>query len=127
MKRSFLALMVLIPITAQAQDVSPYPICTKIVNKAGYVVRGTVSTAAAMKESGEGAGTMARHFENFRIDPDQTMDICTQGPFYEGQKVELTLRTLIPVFQCYTALTGPIEIFSERDADGELKTWATCY
>ena len=113
-----------------AQNVTELPICTQIINEADYTVRGTILTATADYDDPSDSlkdGTSARHTANFKLAPGEKMDVCSQGPFYEGQRLDLQLRTLIPIFECRTALTGPITIQSEIDADGQRKTWATCY
>lgn len=113
-----------------AQDVSPYPLCADLVNESDYTARGTINTASAVYKDAEDSlkdGTRARHSVNFKIDPGEKQQICSTGPFFEGRKVELVLRTLVPVFDCYTSLIAPIVIKSERDADGEFRTWAECF
>lgn len=112
------------------QDVTPYPLCTQIVNETDYTVRGSVSTDTATYEGSDDEtlnGTQARHMANFRIEPQGAWDICSQGPFFEGKRVELTLRTLIPVFACRTALTDTIYIRDTRTEDGEYQVFATCH
>lgn len=125
----FILAIFFISAPAWAQDVTTTPICTQIINEADYTVRGTISTASATYEGSSETvlnGTEARHTANFRIESGGRWDICSTGPFYEGQMLELTIRTLIPIFECRTALYAPIYIRSERTPDGELKTWADC-
>lgn len=131
MKKYFiLFISMLYTFPAQAQEVTNYPICSQIINEADHSVRGSISTARS-NYTNEGNsltdGTQARHSSNFNLAPFERMDICSSGPFYEGRRLELTLRTLIPVFNCYTSLDAPIIINSKRDADGELRIFATCY
>jgi hypothetical protein len=109
--------------SAGAQEITPYPICTQIINEADYAVRGTLSTARGETPEGE----PILHSSNFRLLPGERQDICSSGPFYEGQRLELTLRTVIPVFECRTALTASIIIESAIMDNGERKTWASCY
>lgn len=120
----------LFSVPAQAQEILDSPICTQIVNEADYTVRGTISTAESnYSDSSDPVkdGTQARHSVNFKLEPGERWDVCSSGPFYPGQKLELMLRTLIPVFECQTSLVAPIVIKSERDANGDLKTWADCF
>ena len=56
-------------------------------------------------------------------------DICASGPFYPGRQLDLTLRTLFPVFSCKTRIDkGEIVIKAERKADDSgVDMWAECY
>ncbi|MEM6780862.1 MAG: hypothetical protein AAF569_03265 [Pseudomonadota bacterium] len=124
------ALIFLLPSGLQAQDILDAPICTQIVNEADYTVRGSIATARSTYTDPNDStrdGTQARHSANFMLKPGERWDVCSSGPFYEGQRLELTLRTLIPVFECQTALIAPIVIRSHRDENGTLKTWAECF
>lgn len=113
-----------------AQDVTDTPICTQIINEGEYSVRGTIATARAIYEGSDDDvlnGTLARHEENFNIPPQGRWDVCSRGPFYEGKRLELTIRSLIPLFTCQTNLYEPIIIRDMRDSAGEYKVWATCH
>lgn len=118
---AFIALLFLQP--AAAQEITPYPLCTQIVNEANYAVRGTLSTARGQTPD----GAPIWHSSNFRLLPGERQDVCSSGPFYEGQRLELTLRTVIPVFECRTSLSAPIVIESAVMENGERKTWASCH
>lgn len=98
------------------------PICFNVINNASYNVFGTFVTGVYTAED----GSKARHRSNFRLEPAQKSQFCTTGPFYEGRKLELVLRTLIPVFSCKTAITGDIQIYGRRKPEGGTDTWAVC-
>ena len=126
----FLYFSLIWALPAKAQDISPYPLCADLVNESEYQARGSINTASAIYEDPNDSlkdGTRARHSVNFKIDPGEKYHICSTGPFFAGQKVELVLRTLVPVFDCYTSLIAPIVIKSERDENGEFRTWAECF
>ena len=97
-------------------------ICFNVINNAPYTVFGTFITNTYTAED----GTMARHRSNFRLEVGQQSQFCTYGPFYEGRKLELILRTLIPIFTCQTAITGDIIIQGRRKPEGGTDTWAVC-
>ncbi len=114
---------------AQTPLVTEAPICTKIINETDGSVRGTfLSDTAPLQGNAQVAdGTLARHSTNFKLEIGEEMDVCSRGPFFPGYRLELKIKTLIPIFDCQTALTGPIRITSERDEDGTRQVKATCY
>jgi hypothetical protein len=67
-------------------------------------------------------------------DPDtgeaaDSAEFCTFGPFYPERKLELVLRTLVPIFSCKTRVDqGEIVIkgFRKEDQPGT-NTYAECY
>lgn len=96
--------------------------CFTLVNAAPYTVTGSMVTAPY--ETAD--ATTARQRLNFRLKPKETHRFCAFGPFYPGERLELVLRTLVPVFSCYTAAQGEITIRGERKAEGGTRTWADC-
>lgn len=115
-------------------DISDKPICFVVVNTTPYTVYGDMSTDKFPAPSGK----LESHKAVFRLRPkgtkgkgDNMLDRsrgCTTGPFFPDRKLELTIRTLIPVFSCRTSLDkGDILIKSERNAQGDLRTWAECF
>lgn len=115
-------------VTAQAQDdfvlgeVLDQPQCFNVVNTAPYTVYGSINT----NEYKTPDDITARHRSNFRLKTQEQVEFCTSGPFYEGQKVDLTLRTLVPIFSCMTRITGDIVIKGVRKDEGGTETWAEC-
>lgn len=100
------------------------PLCGKIVNESGYKIYGSISTPIA----GERQGVKARHQASLRLDPGEKLDVCSEGPFYDGQRLELTLRSLFPIFSCKTQIGGrTITIRSEPRPQGGVKFYADCY
>lgn len=112
----------LAPSASAGGEVVADPICFNVINKAPYTVYGTFVTNTYTADD----GTQARHRSNFRLETDYKSEFCTYGPFYEGRKLELVLRTLIPVFSCKTAITGDILIYGRRKPEGGTDTWAVC-
>jgi len=123
---------------AMAQEITAEPICFTIRNEADHRIYGSVSTAYVTNEDG-----LKIHYDGtFRleakgtVDPDtgyekDSTEFCSNGPFYPGRQLEITLRTLIPVFTCKTNVElGDIVIHSEKvikDGVETRKMWATCY
>lgn len=103
-------------------DVSAAPQCFNVINKAPYTVFGSINTNYFIRAD----GIKTRHKANFRLESESFAEFCTSGPFYDGQKVELVLRTLVPIFNCKTAITGNIVIFGRRKMEGGTETWAAC-
>lgn len=120
---------------AVAQEITPQPICFTVKNTAPYKVYGQIATNYYTTPD----GTQARHTGTFRLEKKDTTDsetghakdrreFCVSGPFYPNRKVELTIRTLVPIFTCQTSVElGDIVIHGRRKDDGTTKTWATCY
>lgn len=128
------AILLLFASPAFALDVTETPICFTIKNEAPYKVYGDV--ASNYQENDE--GLKVRHTASFRLEklgitdddgnPLDETEFCSQGPFFPGRQLELTLRTLIPVFSCKTNIeVGEIIIKGKIQENGSTKTWAVCY
>ena len=105
-----------------AGEVSPSPICGVLYNSTSYKVYGTLSTDIA----GEKEGMEIRHTESFKIEAGKRMEFCARGPFYEGRRLELSLRTLFPVFSCRTRIDREITISSRPKSEGGYEYSADC-
>lgn len=124
------------PFSVGAQEIVKDPICFAVRNEAPYKIYGSFITELYTKED----GSRARHRSNFRLEekgalddkgqPGDVAEFCSYGPFFEGRKLEMTLRTLLPIFTCRTKIdSGVIVIHGERltGPDGGTKTWADCF
>ncbi len=136
-----LSAVVLFTLPAAAQsvddpvDIVQEPICFKVRNEAPYKVYGNFVTNYYTAED----GTVARHRSNFRLDepgsidettkePTDTAEFCSYGPFLPGKKLELVLRTLVPIFSCKTKIDqGEIVIKGYRKPECGTDTYAECY
>lgn len=83
-------------------------------------------------------GQRARHRSNFRLmargSRDETgkqtdrQEFCSSGPFYPGRKLQFTLRSFFPIFDCKTRVQGlEIVVKSEPRPDGGRRIWAECF
>lgn len=97
--------------------------CFFIHNTAPYTVNGTVLTNYYTDEL---TGIRSRKISNFRLAPQQKERYCTRGPYYAGTRIGFMLRTIVPVFSCYTVAQGTIEIRGERKPEGGTKSWVDC-
>jgi hypothetical protein len=121
-------------------EVVSEPICFFVKNTTDSKVYGTFITNYFTNEQ----GVRARHRSNFRLEnagtvsdepgengelyPIDVAEFCSYGPFYPGRKLHLTLRTLIPIFDCKTRVDqGPIVIKAEPKPDGGTRTYAECF
>lgn len=115
------------PTRAQVQDPFQHldgPGCSELINRSNVTIHGKIRTARAKTKD----GTEVRHEANFKIPPLEKWRACTEGPFYEGGRVELQIVTLLPVFKCYTRLGTPIYLTATPKRDGNGYDWsATCY
>lgn len=127
-------LFVFLAIPVHAQDVTDVPIHFIIKNEAPYRVYGEISTDYIKDEKGRNI----RHTGSFRLEKKGTRhedghyldrsEFSSNGPFYPGKQLELTIRTLIPIFSCKTNVEiGEIIIRGKILEDGTTKTWAVCY
>jgi hypothetical protein len=96
--------------------------CFKIVNRAPYTVNGTLLT----NYKTDLMGRKGRDVSNFRLAPGGEKKYCTFGPYYPGTRIGFQIRTIVPVFSCYTVAQGTIEVQGKVDAEGKTKTWVNC-
>ena len=116
-------------------DIVEEPICFTLRNEADYGVAGNLVTDKYMRPD----GVVTRHRSNFRFEPAGSLDedgnpsdradFCSYGPFMPDRQLELTLRSLFPIFSCKTRVDqGEIVIKGQRrDDDSGMQTWAECY
>lgn len=140
MKKTLLLLcLVLLPVTsALAQSAPPVrgpsgsgkegeiisrPICSWLTNRSDQTILGTIATASQRLPD----GSEAEHRDNFRLAAGERQKICAAGPFFEGQRLELTLRTLMPLFSCKTKIDREIFLDAKVQPGGFRKLSATCY
>lgn len=107
--------------TGKEGEILKKPICTWLTNRSEQTIMGFIATASQKVASGD----MVAHRENFRLEAGARQQICAAGPFFEGQRLELTIRTIIPLFSCKTKLDR--EIFLDAKPEpGFTKLSATC-
>ncbi len=110
---------------ASAQEYLEQPICFTVKNNAPYSVYGDVATAPDKAED----GSQITHEATFSLKEGESVPMCTKGPVFPGNKVRVTLRTLIPVFECLSTIYpgATIKIQGMRDEENyRTKTWAEC-
>lgn len=110
-----------VPMTTEGEVLNA-PLCFRVVNRAPYTVTGSLYTNFYTNRDRQ----KARHTSNFRLEAGQSQPFCSYGPFYEGRKLELVLRTLVPIFSCRTKIESDIYIMGEELEGGGTKSWATC-
>lgn len=123
------------PAKAQQPDIVSDPICFQLRNTMDFTMYGTFGTDYYTTPD----GVQARHRSNYRLEAAGTIDedgypadraeFCSYGPFFEGRKLELTIRTLFPVFSCMTRIDqGEILLRAERnESDSGYNYFADCY
>lgn len=126
MKSFFPLLLLVLPFSAPlAQimgEITSKPICGKLENRSDQTILGSISTAPQRVSMGD----FVSHTENFKLEAGEKWDICTRGPFYPGQKLELTIRTLIPLFSCKTKIDQTVYLHAKPEQGGFTKLSATC-
>lgn len=123
------------PAMAQQPDIVSEPICFTVRNSADFTMYGNFGTDYYTSPQ----GGQARHRSNFRLEaagekdaegyPADAAEFCSYGPFFEGRKLELVIKTLFPVFTCKTRLdAGEIVLRAIRKADDSGYDYlADCY
>lgn len=106
--------------SAYAGDITPFKECGTLINSAGQQVMGVIRT-----ETFKYKGQLARHERNFDLQDGESVEVCSTGPFYNGYKVELTIRTIMPLYTCKTRLSGNIYL-RKREQDGITVLYAEC-
>ena len=131
MTRALLILLLFSSFPAMAQPVAgeveegeiiSTPICTDLTNRSAQTIMGTITTASQTIDTGD----VVKHRSNFRLDAGAKQKICAAGPFFEGRRVALVIRTLIPLFECKTTLDQEIFLDATPQDDGTTKLSATC-
>jgi hypothetical protein len=125
-KLIFLALLLFmtlaLPHAGWAADVTPFKECATLVNSANQQVMGVIKTESYMFK-----GQVLRHEKNFNLQDGETVAVCSTGPFFPGYKVELTIRTIMPLFNCQTRLSGNIYLRSKWDDENGVQIlYADC-
>ncbi len=110
------------PYLANAGEITPFRECATLRNMSDQSMMGVIRTAPFKTTT----GSVQRHEGAFRLEPDETAEVCSTGPFYEGYKVELIIRTIIPLFTCKTRLSGDIYLRKTETKDGITKLYAEC-
>lgn len=125
----FTALLLVSPCAlAQSSTVSKRPeilskpACSALVNMSDVTIQGTLGTAPQRAESGD----MVTLRDNFKLAPGERRSFCSTGPFYPGQRLALTIRTLIPLFECKTKIDREIRIYSDIGLDDSRTYSANC-
>ena len=118
-----LAQIAMPPLGGKEGEITSQPICTYLTNRSDQTILGTISTAAQTLPSGDSV----RHRDNFRLAAGERKQICTTGPFYEGRRLEIVLKTLLPLFDCKTRIDREIFLDATLQESGFKKLSATCY
>lgn len=109
--------------TAGGGQFTDTPVCSDLINGTGYAIYGAVETDRAQGPDGE----ELYYRSNFRLKAGEKTQICSNGPFFAGNKLRLTLRSLFPLFECHTALGQPITINATPKERGGFDWSATCH
>lgn len=127
--RILLLILIIFPVPAFAQlypqkdgEITTSPICAMLTNRSNQTIMGTLMTMPQTLASGDSV----RHQENFRLEAGGKKQFCTTGPFFEGQRIELVIRTLMPLFTCKTKIDRDIYLDATPQDDGFIKLTATC-
>lgn len=105
---------------ALAGDVTPFKECATLRNSANQQVMGVIKTDAFKYK-----GQIVRHESTFDLQDGETVVVCSTGPFFPGYKVELTIKTIMPLFSCLTRLSGDI-VLRRKEVDRYTQLYADC-
>lgn len=96
---------------AQAQLISEQPLCVTLYNNSENEILGHIETASYTDLE----NNISQHISGFKIAPMQRQDFCSTGPFFEGYKLRLVLKTSMPLYSCLIETGREITMSSERD------------
>ncbi len=105
-----------------AGGITTNPVCFNVMNQAPYSIFGTIRSDVYTTPEGVGA----RHTSNFRLKTGEGTSFCSTGPFYPERRLELVIRTLIPVFSCKARTDQDVIIYGRVKPEGGTETWAGC-
>ena len=124
------------PVDNAQLDIVEEPICFALRNDNDFEVLGKISTDRYTRPD----GIVTRHRSNFRLRPagstdphgaaDDRSEFCSYGPFLPGRQLILTLRTLVPLFECRTRVDTGQEIVirgRRNEDDSGYDLWAECF
>lgn len=112
----------MIALPARAQVFSDAPLCLKIHNTIDHEVLGHIETA----EYYDDAGKLSWHRSNFRIKEDETKEVCSTGPFFDGYKLRIVIKTLMPLYSCKTEMNRTVTLSNQTDENGITLPVADC-
>jgi hypothetical protein len=118
----YLALTVLLATPAQAQIFSDTPMCLTLYNSLDYEVLGHIETAEFHDE----AGKLSWHRSNFRLAPEEQKKVCATGPFFDGYKLRIVLKTIMPLYTCLSDMDRIVTISKKTDENGIVMPVADC-
>lgn len=88
--------------------------CLRLVNETSETVYGLITTAP------QDENTPPQRM-NIKLTPEgdhKVLRVCSAGPFYEGGRLRLVLRTIVPVFECKTVAAGDVVVERVPDETG---------
>jgi hypothetical protein len=101
---------------------SEKPLCSIMHNDSERTVFIAVRTNYFIAPNGE----KNRHEASLRLEPMQKQQVCAQGPFYDDYRVEIILRTIIPLFDCKTKLGDDLRITQTKQKDNVVTLSMNC-
>ena len=120
---ALLVLLCALPMTAaSAQVFSEEPLCVNLANMTGDEVLGHIETDEYYDESGK----LSWHRSNFRLQADETRQVCSTGPFFDGYTLRIVLKTIVPLYSCLTEMNRDVAIRTFTDAQGTRTLSADC-
>ncbi len=123
MKYLLALLFLIVPVSAQAGELySPEPQCAIIHNE----TKGTAFVAIRTDFYAKPDGSKSYYEEVLHLKPDEKRQVCAKGPFYEGYKVSLIVKSLFPLYDCKTKLAGTIPVREKLKPEGGRDVYAVC-
>lgn len=103
-------------------EITAKPICTFLTNRSDQAILGSIGLASQTLPSGE----TITHNENFRLKAGDKRQVCAAGPFFEGRRIRIVLRTVMPLFECKTKIDHEIFLDATPQPGSYRKLSATC-
>jgi len=118
-----LAFLFFFPFTVQAAGLyTERPHCAVLKNES----KGTAFVAIRTDFYTAPDGSRSYYEEVIHLKEGQEREICAKGPFLPDYKVTLIVKSLFPLYECKTKLTGTIPIRERPDKEGGRDVYAVC-
>jgi len=120
----FLALLLLLPVTAHAQELySDPPKCAMLKNDTSSNKFVAIRTDFYTKPDGK----RSYYEETLHLEPGKERQICAKGPFLPDYKVHLIVKSFFPLFECDTKMQGEIAVHDKPSEKSDGRTvWVDC-
>jgi hypothetical protein len=122
MKILLLLLITLWPTVVLAQNITSAPQCLTLINKTASEVLGHIETDSFTDEKGK----LSWHRQNFKLAVSDSQEFCSTGPFFNGPRLRLVVKSLFPLYSCLAPMGGTVDVITQPNALRDQEIVMTC-